>query len=170
MGPSRKPHCVTPAPCPECGTTHTRVIRTDHLRNGTTRRRHACHACAHRWTSLNGSLPPRTTPPPPRTTFRTYIGLTEDDVITILRSSATDTALAPLYNCSRQSISHIRSGRSYAAIRPDIPRRSPRPRYSADGPTCTNCSYWNGTRCSFDYPEAAEDPRFAQDCDLYTTD
>ena len=169
MGPSRTPHLVTPAPCPECGTTHTRVIRTDNLRNGTTRRRHACHSCTHRWTSLDGPLPPRTAPPP-RTTFRTYIGLTEDDVITILRSSATDTALAPLYNCSRQSISNIRNGRSYAAIRPDIPRRSPRPRYSADGPTCSACSYWNGTRCFFDYPEAAEDPRFAQDCDLYTTD
>ena len=166
MGPSRTPHCVTPAPCPECGTTHTRVIRTDHRRNGITRRRHACHACTHRWTYP----PPSRSSPQQCTTLLTYIGLTEDDVVTILRSSATDTALAPLYNCSRQSISNIRNGHSYAAVRPDIPRRSPRPRYSANGPTCTNCSYWNDSRCFFDYPEAAEDPRFAQDCDLYTTD
>ena len=156
---------MTPAPCPECGATHTRVIRTDHLRNGTIRRRHACHACTHRWTFPRPSRTSHEQGP----TFRTYIGLTEDDVVAILRSSATDTALASRYNCSRQSISNIRNGHSYAAICPDIPRRSPRPRYSASGPTCTSCSYWNGARCTFDYPEATEDPRFAQECDLYTT-
>jgi hypothetical protein len=159
---------VTPS-CPECGTPNTHVIRTDRLRNDTTRRRHACRSCAHRWTTLDGPLPPRATPAP-RSSHHSWIGLTESDIVHILRSPLSDTALAPLYNCSRQSISNIRNGRSYAAIRPDIPRRSPRPRYSADGPTCTSCSYWNGTRCFFDYPEAAEDPRFAQDCDLYTTD
>ena len=158
-----------PAICPECGSDTTRVIRTERLRNATTRRRHECRHCTHRWTTITGPLPERAAPPPRVQPF-SRLGLTEADVVRILESPESDTALASLYGCSRQAISNIRNGDSLSAVRPDIPRRSSRPRYSATGPTCTTCGYWNGTRCFFAYPEAAEDPRFAQDCDLYITD
>jgi len=166
MGPRRKPYLVTPHPCPECGSPSTFVLRTDNLRNGTTRRRLACRSCTHRWTLLDGPLPdrpayqPRATPYSPR-------GLTERDIVSILLSTEPDRTLASLYNCSRQSIVNIRLGRTFPTIRPDIPRRISGRAYSAPGPTCTTCSHWSGTCCTFGFPEAATDHTFARDCDLF---
>lgn len=153
---------MIPIPCPECGSPSTFVLRTNTLRNGTTRRRHSCRSCTHRWTTLDGPLPdrpaykPRATPYSPR-------GLTESDIVSILLSPESDHALAPLYNCSRQSICNIRLGRTFPTIRPDIPRRTP----GRSGPTCATCSHWDGTSCTFGFPEAVTDPTFAHDCDLY---
>ena len=166
MGPSRTHHPVIPLPCPECGSLSTFVLRTDKLRNGTTRRRHACRSCTHRWTTLDGPLPdrpayqPRATPYSPR-------GFTERDIVHILLSPEPDRTLALLYNCSRQSIVNIRLGRTFPTIRPDIPRRISGRAYSAPGPLCTSCMNWTGTACSFGFPEAVTEPTFARDCDLY---
>jgi hypothetical protein len=157
---------VTPLPCPECGSPSTFVLRTNTLRNGTIRRRHACRSCTHRWTTLDGPLPDRPTYQPRATPYSPR-GLTERDIVAILLSPEPDPTLASLYNCSRQSISNIRLGRTFPTVRPDIPRRTSVRSSHAPGPTCTTCSHWSGTSCTFGFPEAVTDPTFARDCDLF---
>lgn len=148
-------------PCPECGNTRTRIIRSRVLRNGTRLRRHACRSCTHRWSSTTGPIPERLHRRP-----RSNLGLTENDVAAILLSPERDADLAPRYGCSRQSIVNIRLGRTLSHICPDIPRRAPR---STDAPLCKTCMHWTGAVCGFGLPEALTEPTFASECAYFAT-
>jgi hypothetical protein len=151
-------------PCPECGSTRTRTIRTRVLRNGTRLRRHECRNCVHRWSTTTGPIPERLPRKPPTRVYN-RLSLTENDVITILESPERDADLATRYGCSRQSIVNIRLGRTLAHVRPDIPRRrSQRAPLPADAPLCTSCMHWSGTDCGFGFPEAVTEPTFALEC------
>jgi hypothetical protein len=154
------------APCPECGSSSTYTLRTTRLRNGTNRRRRACHTCSARWTTFDGPIPP-VPPPKPRTTFHSYRGFTPTTIREILLSPESDRAIALLYGCTRQAIWDIRTGRTFRYLHPDIPRRTPRS-HTHSGPLCSACTHFSASVCSFGYPEALEEPTFASECDLYS--
>lgn len=92
---------------------------------------------------------------------------TPNEVREILASRETITALALRYGCTKQAISLIRTGKSYANLWPEIPRRS------AATPgilNCLNCTHWRGGAkpCAEGVPDANErDPGFASYCEFY---
>jgi hypothetical protein len=152
-----------PAPCPRCSSAATYTFRTRQLRNGTIRRRRACHDCEFRWTVTDGPLPPRAVPPL-RNEFKSQCGLTQDDVLQILESPLSDKKTAAVYDCTRQAIANIRTGKAFGYLYPHIKRRDLKQEHA---PKCTNCSHWNDSTCSFGFPEADEDPAFAAECQLF---
>jgi hypothetical protein len=90
--------------------------------------------------------------------------LAQDDVLRILESPLSDNKTAAVYGCTRQAIANIRTGKAFAYLYPHIKRRDLKHKHV---PTCTNCSHWNDSTCSFDFPEANEDPTFAAECQLF---
>ncbi len=86
--------------------------------------------------------------------------LSEQDIVLILESPVSDAQIAVQYGLSRQSIQKIRRGKTYADIRPDIPRRS--------NQSCTKCQHWHNDYCSFGFPDPVEEgPRVARYCNMY---
>lgn len=94
--------------------------------------------------------------------------LSPEDVIYILQCSETDRVTAQRLGVSRQAVSNVRSGKAYARIAPQLPRRNAPeiPVYVKDGETCNDCNYWSGRGCAFGFPEPLKDLRFAQECSM----
>lgn len=98
--------------------------------------------------------------------------LTPADVVFILQSKEPNQILAVQFNVTRQAISLVRNGKSHLDIAPEIPRIPVRlkgsqiPRKNAVH--CRNCVEWNGEECYFGFPEAINEPTFANECSLYT--
>ena len=101
------------------------------------------------------------------------IKLTKQDVIEILLSDEYNDVLAERFGVTRQCISSIRNGITWSHIEPEIPRipvrvkESVRRDFIDKKPNCQNCAEWNGSDCSYGFPEARDEPYFAVGCDFY---
>ena len=99
--------------------------------------------------------------------------LTRQDIIEILLSDQYNDVLAERFAVTRQCISSIRNGITWKKVAPDIPRipvrikESVRRDFIDKKPNCQNCAEWNGSECSYGFPEAIDEPYFAVGCDLY---
>jgi len=93
--------------------------------------------------------------------------LNPKDVIYILQSPDIDGVVAQRLGVSRQAVSSVRLGRSYAKVAPQLPRRESTAPYTLAGVTCLDCNFWNGHGCVFGFPEPVKDMRFAQECSMY---
>ena len=155
-----------PASCPNCGSDRTRVIETDLTRNGSRRRRHACHDCQHRWTDWQGERPPQGRLSHARPGSRPRLSLTVQQVELVLTSPLSSRALAQQLQRSREAINAIRRGALHAQTLPHLPRRTHR----LDQLSCRDCCHWQAGRCQLGFPDPVEEgPGFAVDCNLYAT-
>lgn len=99
--------------------------------------------------------------------------LNEQDVIEILLSDQYNEVLAERFGVTRQCISSIRNGITWKRTAPEIPRipirvkESVRHDFLHKKPNCQNCTEWNGSECSFGFPEAIDEPYYAIGCDFY---
>lgn len=83
------------------------------------------------------------------------------DVVYILTSTESSVKLAKELNVSRQCINQVRLGQTYASVAPSLPR------WRANGKVCGQCEHWENDCCAFDFPEAAADSKFADECNLF---
>jgi hypothetical protein len=89
--------------------------------------------------------------------------LTDDDVREILTASRSGASLARRFGKSRQAISQIRLGITYAEVAPEIPRRS-------RSKSCRGCRFWRDgvDPCSQGVLDVIkEGPSFAADCEFF---
>lgn len=99
--------------------------------------------------------------------------LTKQDIIEILLSDQYNDVLAERFAVTRQCISSIRNGITWKNVAPEIPRipvrvkESVRRDFIDKKPNCQNCAEWNGSECSYGFPEAIDEPYFAVGCDFY---
>lgn len=91
--------------------------------------------------------------------------LKPQDVIYILQSEDNDGVVAQRLGVSRQAVNHVRCGKSYRKVAPQLPRRDTAS-YTTGGALCTECRFWAGYGCSFGFPEPLKDLRFAQECSM----
>lgn len=92
---------------------------------------------------------------------------TPEEVREILASREAITALAKRYGCSKQAISLIRTGKAYANLWPEIPRRGA---VTPGALSCLDCLHWRGgdNPCREGVPDASEsDLGFANYCEFY---
>lgn len=155
--------------CPSCGASRTRVIETRVVTNGTRRRRHHCHECAHRWTTYLGEKPVAGQAGRARSARRGICSkpaLTADEVRLVLTSTENGIALGRMLGRTHQAISAIRLGKIHREVCPELPRL---PRRGEKGLTCLECQHWEGGACGMGFPDPLEDgPAFAADCSLYS--
>ena len=86
--------------------------------------------------------------------------LKDEDIVIILESPLSNAKIGARYGISRQSIQQIRHGKTYANVRPDIPR--------VNGRSCMKCQHWDKGRCTFDFPDPIEEGIYAaRYCNLY---
>lgn len=89
---------------------------------------------------------------------------TEKEIVYMLTSTQSHSALAREFNASRQVISKIRLGLFYRDVRPDIPRPVRTVTYF-----CTQCIHYKQEKCSMEVPEFDEmRTRAAGICNIYT--
>jgi hypothetical protein len=87
----------------------------------------------------------------------------EDDVREILTSTASHRVMAERYGCHHTAIGHIRKGRTYKKVAPELPRW-------ATEISCTACIHWTGERCDLGFPDPGlEGVAFARWCSSFTT-
>jgi len=85
----------------------------------------------------------------------------DQEIVEILFSDESDGEIAKWAGISRSGVAQIRTGLTYAHVRPDIPRRTNK--------TCLKCLHWHNRACSLDFPDPKEEgPRFASLCSSYT--
>lgn len=113
----------------------------------------SCRDCQHRRTTYEGERPDR----------KLRSQLPPEQVRQILLSTDSDNDLARRFKRSHTAIANLRTGRSYADLWPELPRRSP-PR------SCHDCQQWLHGRCSLGFPDPElEGPGFAADCECFST-
>ena len=93
--------------------------------------------------------------------------LTEEAIIDMLTSTASNNELARKWKCNRNTPSLIRLGRIHASVAPDLPRLKPRA-------NCKKCIQWIKSHvsltfvCGLEIPESThEGPTFARLCAFY---
>ena len=88
--------------------------------------------------------------------------LSEEQVVEILTSSDSHTALAQRMGVSRTTISNVREGVFYADVAADLPR------YRRSELNCKRCIHWD-KRCTLDLLDAKEiGITFARECASFT--
>lgn len=156
--------------CPDCGSDRIVVLRTrtrNRLGNRqfmpdgapATTRRLKCSACGHRWTlrTATGTTTPFSAAPANRGRH-----FSDDEVVQILTSIESHPILAARFGVTPQTISAVRLGRTYAKVRPDLPRRRGRP-------SCWQCVHWASEACGMGFPDPETmGPGFAAECALFT--
>ena len=148
-------------PCPECSHPHTSTIDVDRHPSGTIRRRHECRACRHRWTHYEGAPPGRRGGWPAGQPWAGAKRLTAAEVEAILLSPPPTRQLAEQTGRSRWAITQVRTGRTYARVCPDLPRRQA-------GISCLQCCHWSG-RCGMGFPDPVEEGLgFAAECEMFS--
>lgn len=65
-----------------------------------------------------------------------------------------------------QTITSIRTGRTYKDLCPEIPRRGIKQRQQ-QGNGCVKCKHWHNDDCDFGIPEAGE-AGFFTECSLFS--
>lgn len=137
--------------CPECSSERIDLVSSRRTITGGQRRRWRCLDCRHRWTVYEGERPDR----------QLRSQLPPEQVRQILLSTASDSALARRFKRSHTSIANLRTGRTYADLWPEIPRRPP-------SRSCRDCQHWRGNRCGLGFPDPIEEGlRFAADCESF---
>jgi hypothetical protein len=143
-----------------CAHNNKRILESRPRLDGLVRRRYVCLDCGERWTTFGPDRkPPRQrrerSKPAPRK-------LTEEQARRALTDRTTSAvALAAEMGVSRQAISQIRCGISWAKAFPELRRRK-------DWRDCTECRHWHNNECLMGFPDPAEEGTvFADDCDLY---
>lgn len=91
----------------------------------------------------------------PRWSFSGNRKLAPAQVKEIHESDESLGILARRFNVSRRTILDIKKSRTYREV-------TVKPKSN----TCLACKHWSD-QCSFGFPEALEDPKFAADCHLY---
>ena len=139
------------------------------------RRRFKCTStlCGHRWTEHEGERPVVTAPELSAEELAIAAvretKLTEAQVRLILtRQDLTIRRLGDLVGRSRQVISMVRTGGSYATVAPELPRMDA----GLAQRSCTGCKWWNAEAefrpCRLGWPDPdTEGPGYARDCDDY---
>jgi DNA-binding transcriptional regulator YdaS (Cro superfamily) len=101
--------------------------------------------------------------------------LTPEEVKLVLTDKRDNVALARLLGVVPQSVSQIRTGRSYKDLWPELPRRAAQvkalgavPTIRSTKITCQDCAHWWQKRCGLDIPEAGG--TFAIQCSFYQVD
>jgi hypothetical protein len=151
---------MTGIACPECHAP-SEVLATRRHSSGTIRRRHQCRTCRHRWTSYEGDPPGHRGGWPAGRSAKPWRQLSPEQVRHILESPLSDRQLALEVGRSRWAIAQLRSGRTYANLWPELPRRQA-------GLTCLQCSHWRNGRCGMGFPDPVEEGLgFANDCSMY---
>jgi hypothetical protein len=97
----------------------------------------------------------------PRVNKYSHRRLQPDEVIYIRNSDETIGALSRKYKVSRRTILSAKRTETYR----DIGLVAP---LAGGEPHCCHCLHWK-SGCDLGLPEALEDPRFAAECDLYST-
>ena len=149
-----------PRRCPLCDA-RANVIRTRVIADGSKRWRIVCssQSCGHRWTAAQGQ-PLRSD----AAGCQKKPQLTEDQVRLILTSGLSLRRLVPLVDRSPPVISAVLTGKSYAELCPDLPRREAWQTQRS----CLKCRYWDHGHCREGWPDPiAEGTGFAQYCDDY---
>jgi transposase-like protein len=138
---------------------NNRFVRESRPRlDGLVRRRWQCNDCCERWTTIGPDRkPPRKRKPgrlaPKKLTVEQVRRALTDQQI-------SDVKLSRELGVSRQAISQIRRGISWASAFPELPRRP--------WSDCSQCRHWSGTECGIGFPDPLEEgTSFAGDCDLY---
>jgi len=141
--------------CPECSGEHTRLLESRPTARGVRRRRRICDDCLHRWSTFTKDCLA-----PTDAVVSKYRRHSREEVIAILQSTLSQSALASKYKTTRQTISRIQLGIMYKEIHADYYK----PR---TGPVmyCINCINWTKRRCGLGFPEAGGD--FATECCVY---
>lgn len=146
--------------CPKCSCSGS-IIRSRFIADGSKRLRVECRSqnCRHRWTVAIGKPlredAERCAQRPP---------LTEAQVRFILTSGLSLRKLSPVVDRSRPVISAVLTGKAYADLCPDLPRRAP----WQNQRTCLRCIKWTGDDCELGWPDPViEGPEFARYCDDY---
>lgn len=158
----RTPRYKAPA-CPHCYSQCTFALRSKIRSNGTRLRRLECHACQHRWTEADNSLPLK------RGGIPTRRGrpITPDEVRLILTSELSNYKLADQLQINASTVSKIRVGRIHRHLHPDLPRRD-QSRGLQLVRSCLQCQHWGRGCCRYDFPDPLEEGlSFAQDCDHF---
>jgi len=159
----RKPRYKAPD-CPHCCSQYTFALRSKIRSNGTRLRRLECHACQHRWTEADDSLPLRRGGVPSKRGH----AITPDEVKLILTSELSNYKLGKQLQIHASTVSKIRVGRIHRRIHPEIPRRD-QFKVLQLVRSCLQCQHWGHGRCRYDFPDPLEEgPSFAQDCDLFS--
>jgi len=153
------------ADCPACSSSHTRVILTRLLYNGTRRRRHQCHDCGYRWTTWLGDRPPPGRLPAARGgNGGNKPPLTESAVRLVLTSPLSASQLAPQVGRSKEAVAAIRRGTIHRNTLPELPRWAARYRTIS----CHDCRHWSHDSCGMGFPDPIDEgPAFAADCSVF---
>ena len=151
----------TPAACPGCKSTHTRVISCCKLHNGTRYRRHHCYDCGHRWRSYDGPKPPHKG----GSTCRRGYRICPEEVQEMLTNHTLNHGqMGAKLSLHKSTVRNVRLGEILAHVHPELPRWQ---KGQLPTRTCDRCQHW-AAGCSFGYPDPLQEgPAFAADCDLF---
>jgi transposase-like protein len=138
---------------------NNRFVRESRPRlDGLVRRRWQCNDCGERWTTIGPDRKPPRKRKPGRLAPKK---LTREQVKRALTDrQISDVKLARELGVSRQAISQVRRGISWARAFPKLKRRPWK--------DCSECRHWCGGSCGLGFPDPLEEgTSFAGDCDLY---
>jgi hypothetical protein len=139
---------------------NNRFVRESRPRlDGLVCRRWQCNDCGERWTTIGPDRKPprkRRKPgkPAPQKLTRAQVkrALTDRQI--------SDVKLSRELGVSRQAISQVRRGISWAKAFPRLKRRP--------WLNCSTCRHWCGGGCGLGFPDPLDEgTSFANDCDLY---
>lgn len=128
--------------------------------------RFQCKCCGHRW---NVYLD-RTAKKEVQISLKDFPNnrrrFTPAEIKKILEDWRFDRTLATAMDVPVQTITSIRTGRTYKDLCPEIPRRGLHQRQQ-QGNGCVKCKHWYRDTCGFDIPEAGE-AGFFTECSLFS--
>lgn len=157
--------------CPNCESSHTRVIETHLCTNGSRRRRYLCVSCEFRWTDWDGERPVKGGSPGRRKAVgNRKTRLRPDHIrLALTRTDLNNKQVGDMIGCSPECVRQIRNGKICASILPDLPRpNAVNQQPAGDGLNCLDCDEWREGRCGFGFPDPlVEGLSFAADCDNY---
>ena len=164
-----------------CTHTFRKIISTYKWANGSTIRsyRLRCKCCGYRWSLHYDTVLKQEVQVSKMSDHRplNQKRFTPTEVRTILTDSRSGAELAEFFGVTHQSISQVRTGKSYSDLWPELPRRgtpSAKPEpvkkevMESKLLNCRTCTHWWQKRCSLDVPEAGG--TFAEDCSFYQVD
>jgi hypothetical protein len=128
--------------------------------------RFQCKCCGHRWNVYFD----RTTKKEIQVSLKDFPNnrrrFTPAEIKKILEDWRFDHTLAKAMDVPLQTITSIRTGRTYKDLCPEIPRRGIKQRQQ-QGNGCVKCKHWHKDTCDFDIPEAGE-AGFFTECSLFS--
>ena len=151
--------------CLHCSSTDTSIIRSRQHSGGYQHRLLRCRTCNATSEYMDGR-PRSEMPPPVNHCYR----FTDREITEVLMSrDATHSHWARQFGCSPELIRQIRLGIVHRRRVINVPRWGGPPPPPLPGPSCAECSSWDGAECRIGFPDPGiEGPGFAADCSLYS--